>query len=152
MTIREALSGLLLLSQTRFDCSGQDLRISITDRNGEAITLAHGPSGATSIAHAVLQSAGSSPTSGVGTTRAAITIEANGGAPATPAITNTMIFDSNGYGMTFADTTHCSGACNDNTVVGARFSAVLLEKLRSTSPSPSRISSVSSSSLSSASR
>jgi len=88
------------------------------------IRLRGSGAGLTSIANAVLQSAGSSPTSGAATTRAAITVEPNGGAPATPAITNTVIAGSNGYGMTFADTTHCGGACNDNTVIGSRFSAV----------------------------
>jgi len=88
------------------------------------IRLRGSGAGPTSIANAVLQSAGSSPTSGAATTRAAITVEPNGGAPATPAITDTVIAGSNGYGMTFADTTHCGGACNDNTVIGSRFSAV----------------------------
>ncbi|MGB3051294.1 MAG: putative Ig domain-containing protein [Polyangiales bacterium] len=88
------------------------------------IRLQGSGAGVTSIANAVLQSAGSSPTTGAATTRAAITVEPNGGAPATPAITNTVIAGSNGYGMTFADTTHCSDACDDNTVIGSRFSAV----------------------------
>ena len=61
------------------------------------------------ISHAVLQSAGSSPTAGAATTRAAITVEPNDGVPATPTIDNTVIAGSNGYGITFADTTHCGG-------------------------------------------
>ncbi|MGB9338433.1 MAG: hypothetical protein WCB63_04330, partial [Polyangiales bacterium] len=81
-------------------------------------------SGATSISHAVLQSAGGSPVSGASTSRAAITMEAFEAVPATPAISDTMIVDSNGYGLTFADTTHCAGACDDNTIAGSRFSAV----------------------------
>jgi hypothetical protein len=35
-----------------------------------------------------------------------------------------MIVNSNGYGMTFANSTHCAGGCNGNTIVGSRFSAV----------------------------
>ena len=88
------------------------------------IRLRGSGAGLTSISNAVLQSAGSNPTSGAATSRAAITVEPNGGNPATPAIANTVIAGSNGYGMTFADTTHCGGACNDNTVIGSRFSAV----------------------------
>ncbi|NNK08536.1 MAG: hypothetical protein HKP50_14590 [Myxococcales bacterium] len=80
--------------------------------------------GVTRIANAVLRSAGSSPTAGAATTRAAITVEHNDGVPATPAIDNTVIMGSNGYGITFADTTHCGGACTDNTVIGSRFSAI----------------------------
>jgi hypothetical protein len=88
------------------------------------IRLRGSGAGITRIANAVLQSAGSSPTSGAATSRAAITVEPNGANPATPAIANTVIAGSNGYGMTFADTTHCGGACNDNTVIGSRFSAI----------------------------
>jgi hypothetical protein len=88
------------------------------------IRLRGSGAGVTRISHAVLQSAGSSPTAGAATTRAAITVEPNDGAPATPTIANTLIASSNGYGITFADTTHCGGACNDNTVVGSRFAAV----------------------------
>ncbi len=80
--------------------------------------------GVTRIANAVLQSAGSNPTAGAATTRAAITVEPNGGVPATPAIENTVIAGSNGYGITFADTTHCGGDCSDNTVIGSRFSPI----------------------------
>ena len=87
------------------------------------IRLRGAGAGATSIVNAVLQSAGSSPTSTASTSRAAITMEAFGGVPATPAISDTMIVDSNGYGMTFADATHCNGACKNNTIVGSRFSA-----------------------------
>ncbi len=88
------------------------------------IRLRGSGAGTTSIANAVLRSAGSSPSSAVSTSRAAITMEAFNGVPATPAISNTTIVDSNGYGLTFADTTHCAGACDGNTVVGSRFSAV----------------------------
>ncbi|MGB5521151.1 MAG: putative Ig domain-containing protein [Polyangiales bacterium] len=88
------------------------------------ILLRGSGAGVTRISNAMLLSAGSSPTSGAATSRAAIAVEPNGGNPATPAIANTVIAGSNGYGMTFADTTHCGGACNDNTVIGSRFSAV----------------------------
>jgi hypothetical protein len=90
----------------------------------DRIRLRGGGVGITSITHAVLQSGGSDPTSGAATSRAAITVEPNGGNPASPAIASTVIAGSNGYGMTFADTTHCGGACNDNTVIGSRFSAI----------------------------
>jgi hypothetical protein len=88
------------------------------------IRLRGSGTGVTSIASAVLQSAGSNPSSGAATSRAAITVESNGGTPGTAAISNTVIAGSNGYGMTFDDTSHCGGACTDNTVIGARFSAV----------------------------
>jgi hypothetical protein len=32
--------------------------------------------------------------------------------------------DSNGYGMTFGNGTHCDDMCDDNTIVGSRFSAL----------------------------
>jgi hypothetical protein len=83
-----------------------------------------GSTGASRIAHAILEAAGSDPAQGAATTRAAIVVEANAGVPATPAVSNTTIVDSNGYGMTFADSTHCGAACDDNTIVGSRFSAV----------------------------
>ncbi len=83
-----------------------------------------GSAGASRVTHAVLEAAGSDPTLEAASGRAAIVIEANGGVPATPAVSDTMIMNSNGYGMAFADSTHCGGACNDNTIVGARFSAV----------------------------
>jgi hypothetical protein len=83
-----------------------------------------GSTGASRIAHAILEAAGSDPAQGAATTRAAIVVEANAGVPATPAVSDTTILDSNGYGMTFADSTHCGAACDDNTIVGSRFSAV----------------------------
>ncbi|KPK52929.1 MAG: hypothetical protein AMJ63_08000, partial [Myxococcales bacterium SG8_38_1] len=83
-----------------------------------------GATGASRITHAVLQSAGSDPALGASTQRAALAVEANSGVPATPAISNTSIVDSNGYGMTFANETHCGGGCNDNIIVGSRFSAL----------------------------
>jgi len=83
-----------------------------------------GGAGPSRIAQAVLEAAGSDPGLGLSFSRAAIVVENSGGVPATPAVSNTMILDSNGYGMTFADSTHCSAGCNDNTIVGSRFSAV----------------------------
>ena len=85
-----------------------------------------GASGASRISYAVLQSAGSDPSLGESTTRAAIVVDASSGAPATPAISNTAVVDSNGYGMMFANDTHCGGACNDNAIVGSRFAALRL--------------------------
>jgi hypothetical protein len=83
-----------------------------------------GGAGASRITHAVLNTAGSDPGQGVASGFAAIVVQANGGVPATPAVSNTMIVNSNGYGMTFANSTHCGAGCNDNTIVGSRFSAV----------------------------
>ena len=83
-----------------------------------------GSAGASRVEHAILEAAGSDPGLGAAAHRAAIVVEANGGMPATPAISNTLILDSNAYGITFADSTHCEGACSDNTIVGSRFSAV----------------------------
>jgi hypothetical protein len=83
-----------------------------------------GSDGVSRIAHAMLESAGSDPGLGAAASRAAIVVEANAGTPATPAVTDTLITSSNGYGMTFADSTHCGGGCNDNTIVGSRFSAL----------------------------
>jgi hypothetical protein len=83
-----------------------------------------GSSGVSRIAHGVLEAAGSDPALGASAGRAAIVVEASNGIPATPAVSDTTIVGSNGYGMTFANSTHCMGACNDNTVVGSRFSAV----------------------------
>jgi hypothetical protein len=83
-----------------------------------------GGAGASRINHTVLEAAGSDPGLSVSSARAAIVVENNGGVPATPAVSNTMIVNSNGYGMTFADSTHCGAGCNDNTIVGSRFSAV----------------------------
>lgn len=83
-----------------------------------------GVTGTSRITHAVLQSAGSDPSLGPSTGRAAIAVQAFGGVPATPEISDTAIVDSNGYGMTFADGTHCGGGCNDNTITGSRFSAL----------------------------
>jgi hypothetical protein len=83
-----------------------------------------GRAGVSRIAHAVLEEAGSDPAQDPGSGRAAIVVGANGGVPATPAVSDTMIIGSNGYGISFADSTHCGGACNDNVIVGSRFSAV----------------------------
>lgn len=83
-----------------------------------------GGGGSSRISHAVLRSAGSNPTLGQSAGRAAIVVQANAGIPATPAVTHTMIVDSNGYGMTFSDSTHCQETCDDNTIVGSRFSAL----------------------------
>ncbi|MBW2717639.1 MAG: putative Ig domain-containing protein [Deltaproteobacteria bacterium] len=83
-----------------------------------------GSSGVSRMTHAVLEAAGSGPTLDPASGRAAIVVEANGGVPAMPAISDTTITNSNGYGMAFANSTHCRAACNDNTIVGSRFSAV----------------------------
>jgi hypothetical protein len=83
-----------------------------------------GSAGVSRVTHAVLEAAGSGPTLDAAGGRAAIVVEANGGVPATPAVSDTTITNSNGYGMAFANSTHCGGACNDNTIVGSRFSAV----------------------------
>ncbi len=83
-----------------------------------------GGAGASRITHALLNEAGGDPTQGASSGRAAIVVQSYGGVPATPAVSNTMIVNSNGYGMTFGDTTHCSAGCVDNTIVGSRFSAV----------------------------
>ncbi|MBW2508802.1 MAG: putative Ig domain-containing protein [Deltaproteobacteria bacterium] len=83
-----------------------------------------GAPGVSRITHAVLESAGSDPGLSAALQRAAVVVEANAGVPATPAISDTMILNSGGYGMTFANETHCGGACNDNTIDGARFSAL----------------------------
>jgi hypothetical protein len=82
--------------------------------------------GPSRIANAVLDSAGSDPTQGPGTSRAAIVVQSNAGVGATPSVVDTVIADSNGYGITFADGTHCAGACTGNTITGSRFSAVRL--------------------------
>lgn len=83
-----------------------------------------GTQGASRIANAVLDSAGSDPALAASTQRAAIVVEADSGAPATPEVSATTIVDSNGYGMTFGNETHCDGGCNGNTIVGSRFSAL----------------------------
>jgi hypothetical protein len=83
-----------------------------------------GSTGTSRISHAVLEAAGSDPGLGAASGRAAIVVQTNGGFPATPAVSNTMVVNSNGYGMTFANSTHCGAGCNDNTIVGSRFSAV----------------------------
>jgi hypothetical protein len=83
-----------------------------------------GAGGASRISNAVLVSAGGDPSLGVGTSRAGFVLEVSSGTPALAAITDTVVVDSNGYGMTFADGTHCEGACTGNTITGARFSAV----------------------------
>lgn len=85
-----------------------------------------GAMGVSSIAHAVLRAAGADPALGPANNRAALVVETQLGVPATPSVTNTDIVASNGYGMTFANETHCGGKCNDNLVVGSRFSAVLI--------------------------
>jgi hypothetical protein len=56
--------------------------------------------------------------------RAAIVVEAMDGLPATPAVRETRIVDSNGHGIAFADGAHCAGECEGNTITGSRFSAV----------------------------
>ncbi|MBW2626474.1 MAG: hypothetical protein JRE45_02540 [Deltaproteobacteria bacterium] len=83
-----------------------------------------GGAGTSRISHAVMESAGSDPGLSTASSRATIVVESSGGVPATPAVSNTVIMNSNGYGMTFANSTHCGAGCNDNTVVGSRFSAV----------------------------
>ncbi len=83
-----------------------------------------GATGASQIRHAVLDSAGSDPALGADASRAALVVEANGGLPATPTVSNTTITNSNGYGMVFFDQTHCAGDCDANTVTGARFSGL----------------------------
>jgi hypothetical protein len=83
-----------------------------------------GSSGPSRITHAVLNGAGADPALGASNSRAAIVVESYGGLPAIPAVSHTMIVNSNGYGMTFSDTTHCGAGCNDNTILGSRFSAV----------------------------
>ena len=83
-----------------------------------------GSAGVSRVTHAVLAAAGSDPTLEAANGRAALVVEANAGVPATPTVSDTMIANSNGYGVVFADSTHCGGACDDNTIVGSRFSAV----------------------------
>jgi len=83
-----------------------------------------GSAGVSRIAHAIIDAAGSDPGQGASAQRAAIVVEANAGVPATPSVTDTTIVSSNGYGMTFADSTHCGGACNDNVITGSRFAGV----------------------------
>ncbi|MBW2162450.1 MAG: hypothetical protein JRH14_21220, partial [Deltaproteobacteria bacterium] len=83
-----------------------------------------GSAGTSRITHAVLEGAGSDPGLGASSGRAAIVVENSGAGPATPAVSNTMIVNSNGYGMTFANSTHCGAGCNDNTITGSRFAAV----------------------------
>jgi hypothetical protein len=83
-----------------------------------------GAGGVSRITHGVLEAAGSDPALIEAAGRAAIVVQANNGVPATPAVSDTMIVNSNGYGMTFANSTHCAGGCNGNTIVGSRFSAV----------------------------
>ena len=80
--------------------------------------------GVSRITYAVLESAGSDPTLGPASGRAAVVVETSGAVPATPAVSDTTISNSNGYGMTFANSTHCADACNSNTIVGSRFSAL----------------------------
>ena len=83
-----------------------------------------GSAGVSEIAHAIIEAAGSDPALDASPRRAAIVVEASVGNPATPAIHDTQVVDSNGYGMTFADSTHCAAQCNGNTIVGSRFSAI----------------------------
>ncbi len=83
-----------------------------------------GAAGVSRIAHAILEAAGSDPSLGASPSRAAIVVERSGGVPATPTVSDAMVIDSNGYGMTFADSTHCGAACDGNTIVGSRFSAL----------------------------
>ena len=86
-----------------------------------------GSSGVSRIANAVLDSAGAAPGQSASAARAAIVVENSGGVPATPTVTESVIVDSNGYGMTFADECHCAGACNDNVIVGSSFSALRMQ-------------------------
>jgi hypothetical protein len=81
-----------------------------------------GGTGVSRISSAVLDSAGGNPMLGPWRERAAIVVESNSGVAATPAVSDTAILDSNGYGITFADGTHCGGACTGNTITGSRFS------------------------------
>ena len=83
-----------------------------------------GSAGTSRITHAVLEGAGSDPGLGASSGRAAIVVENSGAGPATPSVSNTMIVNSNGYGMTFANSTHCGAGCNDNMITGSRFAAV----------------------------
>lgn len=83
-----------------------------------------GSAGQSYLAYALLESAGSDPSLDASPQRGAIVVESSAGVPATPRIRDTVIVDSNGYGMTLADLTHCSGACENNTIVGSRFSAL----------------------------
>jgi hypothetical protein len=83
-----------------------------------------GNTGVSEIAHTVIEAAGGDPNLDASPQRAAIVVEANMGVPATPAIHDSFVVDSNGYGITFGDSTHCAEQCNDNTIVGSRFSAV----------------------------
>jgi hypothetical protein len=83
-----------------------------------------GTAGVSRVSHAVLDTAGSDPALGVNQARAALVVETNGGVPATPSVSNTMVTNSNGYGMVFYDQTHCAGGCNDNTISGSRFSGL----------------------------
>ncbi len=86
-----------------------------------------GSTGVSRITHAVLDSAGAAPGQSASTARAAIVVENSSGVPATPTVTGSVIVDSNGYGMTFADNCHCAGACNDNVIVGSSFSALRMQ-------------------------
>jgi hypothetical protein len=86
-----------------------------------------GSGGVSRIANAVLDSAGAAPGQSASTSRAAVVVENSSGVPATPSISDTVIVDSNGYGMTFADNCHCAGACDDNVIVGSSFSALRMQ-------------------------
>ncbi len=81
-------------------------------------------SGPSRINYAVLDTAGANPALGADPGRTALRVEASGASTAIPQISNTTITGSNGYGMTFSDLEHCNGLCDDNTVVGSRFSAL----------------------------
>ncbi len=83
-----------------------------------------GSGGASTITYAMLESAGNDPALGADDSRAAIVLQSISGVPALASVTNTTVVGSNGYGITFADGSHCNGACDDNVVVGSRFSAV----------------------------
>ena len=83
-----------------------------------------GAAGVSRISHAVLDTAGSDPALGVSVARAALVVVTNGGVPATPRVSNTVVTNSNGYGMVFYDQTHCAGGCSDNTISGSRFSGL----------------------------
>lgn len=84
----------------------------------------NGADGESRVRHAVLAAPGSDPSLDASTQRAAIVVSMGVTAPSTPAVSDTTIVNSNGYGMTFADGTHCGGGCADNVITGSRFSAL----------------------------
>jgi hypothetical protein len=128
--IEMPLNGQLTMTDSRLVLDGAASEPVVVERAAGAAYWSRirlrgaGSGGVSRITHAVLEGGGSDPALGASAGRAAIVVEASAGVPATPAVSDTMIVGSNGYGMTFADSTHCMGACNDNTIVGSRFSAV----------------------------